>query len=98
MTSRPSITPGEFQEICDRAVLAVDLQCWNGEGDTKRYAAALISEVHKGVCRQLGERYQGDNAVLSNERRIEALVGLVSQHWSGPYWSSVRLMRQLEWC
>jgi hypothetical protein len=84
MTSRPIITPGEFQEICDRAVLAVDLQCWNPEALPNDIAADLISEVHKGVCRQLGQRYEGENAVLPNERRIEDLVGLVSRHWSGP--------------
>ena len=84
MNTRATITPGEFQEICDRAVLAVDLQEWNDDALPNDLAAALIAEVHQGVCQQLGETYEGENAMLSNKERIEDLVGLVSRHWSGP--------------
>ena len=79
-----TLTPSGFQEICDRAVLAVDLQDWNADALPNDVAAALITEVHKGICRQLGENYEGNKAILSNEERIERLVSLVSRHWTGP--------------
>ena len=84
MNTRATITPGEFQEICDRAVLAVDLQGWKADALPNDLAAALITEVHKGVCQHLGESYEDKNPTPSNEERIEGLVGLVSRHWSGP--------------
>lgn len=84
MNTRATISPGEFQEICDRAVLAVDIQGWNADALPNDLAAALINEVHKGVCRQLGESYDREGTMLSNEERIEELVNLVSRHWSGP--------------
>ena len=83
MTRRSTIPPAEFQEICDRAVVAVDLQGWHAEA-LPNLGAALITEVHKGVCQQLEESYEDKNSKLSNEERIEGLVGLVSRHWSGP--------------
>lgn len=84
MNRRATITPGEFQEICDGAVLAVDLQGWKADALPNDLAAALIREVHKNVCQRLGESYEGEGAMLSNEERIEELVRLVSRHWSGP--------------
>ena len=79
-----TITPGEFQEICDRAILAVDIQGWKADALPNDLAAALITEVYKGVCQQFGESYQDKNPTPSNEERIEDLVELVSRHWSGP--------------
>ena len=84
MNTRPIITPGEFQDICDRAVLALDFQDWNANALPNDLAGALITEVHKGVCQQLGQSYEGGHPVISNEERLEALVDLVSRHWSGP--------------
>ena len=84
MNTRATITPGEFQEICDRAVLAVDIQGWKPDALPIDLAAALITEVHKGVCQKLGGSYEEKNFPLSNEERIEDLVQLVSRHWSGP--------------
>ncbi len=84
MSGRTTITPDQFQEICDRAMLAIDLQGWNADAFPNDLAAALITEVHEGVCRQLGQSYEAENAMLSNEERIEELVRLVSRHWSGP--------------
>jgi hypothetical protein len=84
MNTRATITPGEFQEICDRAVLAVDLQDWNDDALPTDLGAALIAEVHKGICQQLGHCYEDKNPTRSNEERIEDLVELVSRHWSGP--------------
>ena len=84
MNTRATITPGEFQEICDRAVLAVDIQGWKADALPIDLAAALITEVHKGVCQQLGQGYEHKNPTPSNEERIEDLVELVSRHWSGP--------------
>lgn len=84
MNRKNIITPGEFQDLCDRAVLTVDLHGWNADAFPNDLAAAVIAEVHKGVCRQLGQNYEGENTALSNEERIEELVDLVSRHWSGP--------------
>lgn len=84
MNTRANITPGEFQEICDRAVLAVDIQGWKADALPINLASALITEVHKGVCQQLGQGYEDKNPTPSNEERIEDLVELVSRHWSGP--------------
>lgn len=79
-----TITPSEFQEICDRAVLAVDIQGWKADALPNDLAAALINEVHRGLCQKSGESYEEKNAAPSNEERIEDLVELVSRHWSGP--------------
>ena len=84
MNRRNIITPREFQDICDRAVLRVDLHGWHADALPNDLAAAVIAEVHKGVCRQLGRNYEDENTALSNEERIEELVDLVSRHWSGP--------------
>ena len=84
MTTRATITPGEFQEICDRAILAVDLQGWKADALPNDLAGALITEVHKGVCQQLGHGYEDKKRTPSNDERIEDLVELVSRHWSGP--------------
>ena len=84
MNTRATITPGEFQEICDRAILAVDFQCWKADALPNDLAGALITEVHKAVCQKLGRSYEEKNFPPSNEERMEDLVQLVSRHWSGP--------------
>ena len=78
------ITPSEFQALCDRAMLTVD--CQRAPADALPYdlATALITEVQKLVCEHLSENYQSEHPLPPNEKRIEALVKMVSQHWSGP--------------
>ena len=83
MNPRAIITPGEFQEICDRAVLAVDIQGWKADALPIDLAAALITEVHKGVCQQLGEGYEDKIPTASNEERIaDLVVGVPALEWS----------------
>ncbi len=84
MTRRVNITPGEFQEICDQVVLAVALQGWDAEALPYDLATAVITEVHKRVCRQIGESYEDTHPMSPNEKRIEEIVKVVSRHWSGP--------------
>ena len=84
MTSSVTITPREFQEICDQAVLAVDIQGWNADALPADLAGALITEVHKRVCQWLGESYESKAPRPPNEERMEEIVTLVSRHWSGP--------------
>ena len=78
------ITPAEFQAICDQAILAVDLQGWPADALPYEIATAVITDVHKRVCRQLGEGYNDNQPIPANEKRIEEIVKVVSQHWSGP--------------
>ena len=79
-----AITPGEFQAICDQAILAVDVQRWPAEALPNEIATAVISDVYQRVCQQLGESYENRHPALPNEQRIEEIVKVVSRHWSGP--------------
>ena len=81
---RVIITPGEFQGICDQAILAVDVQGWPADALPHEIAKAVITDVHKRVCAQIGEGYDDNQSILPNEKRIEEIVKLVSRHWSGP--------------
>ena len=83
-TTKADITPSDFQEICNQAVLAVDLQRWDAKAAPYELAVAVVTEVHKGICRQLRESYQEKDSLLPNEERIEKIVKLVSRYWTGP--------------
>lgn len=83
-TTRATITPSNFQEICDEAVLGVDLQSWDVNAAPYELAAAVITEIHKGVCRHLRESYEEKQQLRSNDERIEEIVEVVSRHWTGP--------------
>ena len=83
-TRTATITPIDFQQICNEAVLAVDLQRWNVNAAPYELAAAVITEVHKGVCRQLTKSYEETESPPPNDERIEEIVELVSRHWTGP--------------
>jgi len=83
-TTAATITPSEFQEICNEAVLAVDLQTSDVNAAAYELAAAVITEVHKRVCRHLRESYEEQQWLPPNEERIEEIVDLVSRHWTGP--------------
>jgi len=78
------ITPGEFQAICDQAILAVDLQGWRADALPYEIAQAVITDVYKRVCLQVGEGYDHNQPITPNEKRIEEIVKVVSRHWSGP--------------
>lgn len=83
-TTKATITPSDFQEICNQAVLALDLQRWHANAAPYELAVAVVTEVHKGICRQLRKSYQEKDSLLPNEERIEKIVKLVSRHWTGP--------------
>lgn len=78
------ITPGEFQEICDQAVLAVDLEGRAVAAMPYDLASAVITEIHMRVCQHLGITYEGKQPMPPNEIRIEEIVKVVSRHWTGP--------------
>ena len=78
------ITPGEFQAICDEAILAVDLQGWPSHALPYEIASAVITDIHKRVCQQIGEPYENKHSILPHEKRIEEIVKVVSRHWSSP--------------
>lgn len=65
-------------------MLAIDLQRWDAKAEPYEIAVAVVTEVHKGICRQLGESYQEKDSLLPNEERIEKILKLVSRHWTGP--------------
>lgn len=83
-TTTATITPSNFQEICDQAVLAVDLQSWDVNAVPHELAGAVIAEVHKGICRHLRKSYDEKQSLQPNDERIEEIVELVSRHWTGP--------------
>jgi hypothetical protein len=83
-STKATITPSEFQEICDEAVLAVDLQSWQANAAPHEIAGALITEVQKGVFRRAGEACREKAPTRSNEELIDEIVTLMSRHWSGP--------------
>ena len=85
MTEKTSITPGEFQALCDQTVLAVDRQGWPADALPYDIAGAVISEIDESVRRHLGKNYQGKRRPLPpNERQIEEIAEMVSQYWSSP--------------
>ncbi len=65
-------------------MLLVDLQRWDANAAPYELAAAVVTEVHKGICRQLREAYQEKEPPPPNEERIEEIVELVSRHWTAP--------------
>jgi predicted metal-binding protein len=65
-------------------VLVVDLQRWDVNSAPYELAAAVITEVHKRVCRHLRESYQEKESLPPNDERIAEIVELVSRHWTGP--------------
>jgi hypothetical protein len=81
---RAIITPSEFQEICDKAVLTLDLQSWNANALPYEIAGALITEVQQRVCRHLGAACRDKEPSRPNEERIDQIVALVSRYWTGP--------------
>ena len=80
-----TITPGEFQEMCDEAVLAAARQDWPADAVVYHIARAVLADIHERVCRHLGQSYDGGrDPQPANERRLEEIVELVSRHWSAP--------------
>ena len=85
MSGQSTITPGEFQEMCDQAVLTVGCQRWPADATPYDLSRTVIAEIDRRVSRHLGENYQDQHRpTLPNERWVEEIVEMVSRHWSSP--------------